>query len=194
MATGTDRVRSLVRLWAGTAVTNLAAGWILAWLIITGLPRLRETARAAGEEYAALGNGEVAVLGVLAGAAITLMSWMERGAVSEFGRVVAVVSIAFLLVTAPLNHVIVVSITLFAAIHAGMVAFGYGEWLRIAGIAKVSNVLGGLVLVTLLRLIQVGPERIRYERRIGRGPPRAPGWRDRSAPDHTTTAAEEGAE
>lgn len=157
--------RALGRLWAGTAVLNLVAGWLFAWIIILAFPDLHETAVTVAEAYPFESLVELSALGLLAGAAITLMTWMEQGARSEFGKIVAVASIAFLLAAGPLNHVIVVSIEMFAAIHTGQAPFGYGEWARVAGIATVTNMIGGLLLVTVLRLVQLGMWEIRALRR-----------------------------
>lgn len=156
---------SLGRLWGGTAVMNLLGGWLFAWLSMSALPRLHETAVRTASLYPELGIGwESFSLGLLAGAAITIMTWMERSSRTEFGRVVAVAVIAFLLAAAPLNHVIVVSLEMFAAIHAGA-DLGYGEWAGLAGWAALSNMVGGLLLVTLVRLVQIGAADIEKERR-----------------------------
>ncbi len=155
---------SLWRLWVGTAVTNLIAGWLFAWVIVLAVPRIHQTAIEVGAFYPAMDDPALFALGVLAGVAITLMTWMERGAQSEFGKIVAVAGTAFLLAAAPLNHVIVVSIEMFVAIETGSAGYGYAEWARAAGWATVGNMVGGLVLVTSLRLAQVGGEEIRRER------------------------------
>lgn len=150
------RPRSLVRLWAGTAVTNLVGGWVFAWLLMGALPRLADTAIRTATFYVDLGiSWEAFALGMVAGAAITIMTWMERSAETEFGRIVAASGIAFLLAGAPLNHVIVVSLEMFAAIHAGA-TFGYGTWALLMGWAALANMVGGLLLVTIIRLVQVG--------------------------------------
>jgi formate/nitrite transporter FocA (FNT family) len=67
----------------------------------------------------------------------------------------AAIAAAFLLAAGSLNHAIVVSIEMFAALHAGA-PFGYLDWLGILGWACLGNLVGGIGLVTVLRLIQVG--------------------------------------
>ncbi|MBW3661400.1 MAG: formate/nitrite transporter family protein [Gemmatimonadetes bacterium] len=157
-------VASLFRLWIGTAVMNLVAGWLFAWILVLGLPRIHETAIEVGAFYPAKDDPQLFGLGVLAGVAITLMTWMEHGAKSEFGKLVSVATVAFLLAAGPLNHIIVVSIEMFVAIETGSAGYGYAEWARVAGWATLSNTVGGLVLVTSLRFAQVGKEAIREER------------------------------
>ncbi len=157
-------VGSLLRLWVGTAVMNLVAGWLFAWILVLGLPRIHETAIEVGGFYPAMSDPALFGLGILAGVAITLMTWMERGATSEFGKLAAVSATAFLLAAGPLNHIIVVSIEMFVAIEAGAAAYGYADWARVAGWAVLGNMIGGLGLVTTLRLVQVGGTEIQRER------------------------------
>lgn len=157
------RLLSLARLWAGTLVTNLLGGWVFAWLIIAGVPRLSETAVQTASYYPEMGIGwQSFALGILAGVAITVMTWMERSSASEVGRLVSTFVIAFLLAATPLNHVIVISLEIFAALHAGA-PFGYADWAASAAWAGLANMVGGLTLVTLLRLAQVGAQGIREE-------------------------------
>lgn len=163
---------SLFRLWVGTAVTNLVAGWLFAWIIVMGLPRIHQTAVEVGAFYPARSDSALFALAVLAGVAITLMTWMERGATSELGKLAAVSTTAFLLAAGPLNHVIVVSIEMFVAIETGSAEYGYAEWARVAGWATLGNMVGGLLLVTSLRLAQVGREEIQRERERGDEEPR----------------------
>lgn len=95
------------------------AGIAVAALIAFSLPHISETAIHSSEFYAHLTNLEAASLGILAGMLFTLMTWMVQGSRSELGELVSVAAAAFLLAAAPLNHVIVVSIDMFARLQAG---------------------------------------------------------------------------
>ena len=53
---------------------------------------------------------------MLGGASITLMTWMERSTTSVYGKIVAAVSIAFVLTATPLLHSIVTSLEIFGAV------------------------------------------------------------------------------
>jgi hypothetical protein len=75
-----------------------------------------------------------------------------------------------MLAAGELNHAIVLSLEMFAALQVGA-PFGYLDWLRVVGWAILGNVIGGVGLVTCLRLVQVGADRIREERE-STGPPR----------------------
>lgn len=156
-------VKQLLRLWLGTASMNLVGGWVMMGLIMAGQPKLRATAVTIAHEYATFPLGRALVLAVLGGVVITLMTWMERATESVPAKLAAAVSAAFLLVAATLNHAIVVSLLMFAALHAGA-PFGYLHWLSAAAVAAVGNIAGGVGLVTMLRLVQVGQERIQDAR------------------------------
>lgn len=156
---------ALARLWLGTLVTNLLAGWVMTWIIVTALPNLRATAIEVASGYARLGIGsESFCLALLGGVVITLMTWMERSTTSVPGKIVAAVSAAFLLASASLNHAIVVSLEMFAALHAGA-SFGYASWFGMMLWASLGNILGGVGLVTVLRLVQVGRRKLQEEER-----------------------------
>jgi hypothetical protein len=53
-------------------------------------------------------------------------------------------------------------VELFAALHAGA-AVDHLDWVRVEGWGALGNMVGGVGLVTLPRLVQVGPEKIRGE-------------------------------
>jgi formate/nitrite transporter FocA (FNT family) len=159
---------SLLRLWFGTLVFNLVGGWIVMGLAMGAFPDLRGTALVVGGHGADLGiTGGALASAVLAGLAITLMTWMEHSTDAIGARLVAVVGVAFLLAAAPLLHVIVVSLEMFAALFVGA-SFGYADWLGVLLLAAAGNVLGGVGLVTVLRLVQVGPDEIASEQRSRR--------------------------
>jgi formate-nitrite transporter family protein len=156
----------LLRLWFGTATMNLVGGWVMMGLIMAGQPRLRAPAVTIAHEYATFPVGRAFALAILGGLVITLMTWMERATESVPAKLAAAVSAAFLLVAGTLNHAIVVSLLCFAALHAGA-PFGYGRWLAVASLAAVGNIVGGVGLVTVLRLLQVGHVRIEEAREEG---------------------------
>lgn len=155
-------VGQLLRLWFGTVSTNLAAGWLMMGLILVGHPDLEATAVEAGSKYASLSAGRSLALAVLGGIVITLMTGMERATESMPAKLVVALSSGFLLVAGTLSHTVVASLLMFAALHAGA-PFGYADWLEVAGVVTAGNLIGGLGLVTVLRLVQVGSRRIEDE-------------------------------
>ena len=158
------RLRMLTRLWGGTLAANLAGGWVFTWFVMRGYPELSGTAVDAGYHYVQLGLGLRAFsLAVIGGAVITLMTWMQHGSNSDAASIVAAVGAGFLLGGGQLNHAIVNSLLMFAALHSGHAPFGYLQWAQTAGWAALGNVAGGVALVTVLRLLQV-PHKLREER------------------------------
>jgi formate/nitrite transporter FocA (FNT family) len=158
------RFRMLLRLWAATLVGNLVAGWVFTYLILQGYPQLSETALKAGGHYIDLGLGWRAFsLAVLGGAVITLMTWMQHNTESDGLKLVPAITGGFLLAGTQLNHAVVNSLLIFSALHTGRAPFGYLDWVQTAGLAAVGNVVGGLLLVTVLRLFQI-PHAVKEER------------------------------
>ncbi len=158
------RFRMLLRLWSGTLVANLAGGWLFTWLLMRGYPELHASAIEAGNHYVELGIGLRSLsLAIVGGAVITLMTWMQHGSESVGARVVPAVTAAFLLAAGQLNHAIVNSLLMFAALHTGHAPFGYVQWAQTAAWAAVGNLVGGVGLVTLLRVLQV-PYALQQER------------------------------
>lgn len=163
LAAGRGGPWSLARLWIFTLALNLAAGWLLMLIIVSGFPDLDETTVSVARHYPDLGIGwESLAAGIIGGLAITLMTWLQHATESVPARLAAATAIAFVLAAAPLNHVVVVSIEMFGALHAGA-PFDYGDWLQVAAWAALGNLIGGVGFVTLLRLVQVGPEKIKEE-------------------------------
>lgn len=158
------RVRMLLRLWAGTLVANLAGGWVFTWFVVHGLPEVGRTAVEAGSYYVNLGFGVRAFsLAVLGGAVITLMTWMQHSSDHPHSRIVAAVGAGFLLAGLRLNHAVVNSLLIFSALQTGHAPFGYLQWAETAGFAALGNLVGGVSLVTVLRLFQV-PHKVLEER------------------------------
>jgi formate/nitrite transporter FocA (FNT family) len=150
------RVRDVGRLWLGTLVMNLVGGWIVVGLVASGFPRFAGTAVEVGSNYVHQGIGWRSLAGaILGGTVITLMTWMERATESVPGKLAAAIAAAFVLAAAPLNHVIVVSLEMFVALQYGA-PFGYLDWVTIAAWYALGNVIGGVGLVTGLRMVQVG--------------------------------------
>ena len=157
-------VRSLLRLWWVTAAANLVSGWLITGLIMAGFPQLGHVATEAGAVYVDYGIGWRAfALALLAGAVITLMTWMQHGFESYGVKLVSALIAGWLLGASGLNHAIVGSLLMFAGLHTGAAPYGYLAWFETAGYAALGNAIGGIVLVTVLRLLQV-PHGVRRKR------------------------------
>lgn len=153
---------AVIRLWAGTAAGNLVGGWVAMGLVVAAFPDLRSTALHVADHPMTLPAGAAFASAILGGTVITLMTWMERGTESIPAKLISAWSMAFLLAAAPLQHAIVVSVEAFAALHSGA-SFGYEHWIATVAWAALGNAIGGLGLVTMLRLLQVGREELERE-------------------------------
>ncbi|WP_432561675.1 formate/nitrite transporter family protein [Kineococcus sp. SYSU DK003] len=156
----------LLRLWSVTLVTNLAAGWVITWVIVRALPELSGTVVSSARHYAQLGiDLQSFCLAVLAGAVITLMTRMQHATESMGVKLVPAVLFGALLAGAQLFHCVLDSLLMFAAFHVGA-PFGYWHWLGLLGWSALGNLVGGLFLVTAVRLLRV-PHRLAEARSDG---------------------------
>ncbi|OBK77113.1 formate/nitrite transporter family protein [Mycobacterium sp. 1164985.4] len=156
-------VGQLLKLWSGTLIANLIGGWAIMWLIVTAYPKLHEqTVESASHFATAPLSAETVTLSLLGGMVITLMTRMQHGTDSTFGKIAAAVAGGFLLAGLQMFHSILDSLLIFGALIGGA-PFGYVDWLKWFGYTIVGNVVGGLLLVTLLRLLR-SKERLKDER------------------------------
>ncbi|MDQ2796754.1 MAG: formate/nitrite transporter family protein [Actinomycetota bacterium] len=154
----------LLRLWAVTLAANLAAGFLMAWLTVVALPDVRPSAIKTGTHYAHLGvSWRSFCLAVLAGAVITLLTRMQHASDQLGVKIVPAVLLSFVLVGAQLFHSVLDSILMFAGLLSGHAPYGYANWLGALGWSALGNVVGGLGLVTSVRLLRV-THRVRESR------------------------------
>ncbi|WP_420369175.1 formate/nitrite transporter family protein [Curtobacterium sp. L1-20] len=147
-------VWQLLRLWVGTLVSNLAGGWLFMWIVVQAFPQWHPVLEEAARHYVDAPFGlETAALAVLGGSTITLVTRMQQGTDSDPAKIVAAMIGGFLLSGLQLFHSILDSLLVFGAIQAGA-SISYGDWLAWFGYTLVCNVLGGVVLVTALRLVR----------------------------------------
>ncbi|MGQ0774177.1 MAG: formate/nitrite transporter family protein [Pseudonocardiales bacterium] len=157
---------SLGRLWGVTVVTNLVGGWVFVGIIMVAFPALRATAVEVAVFYIELGiTWHAFALAVIGGVLITLMTHLQHATDSDGVRLVPAIVMGFLLGAGKINHAVVASLFCFAALQAGA-SFGYADWLGMFAFAVLGNLIGGLGLVTMLRLLQV-PNKVLAERRTG---------------------------
>ncbi len=157
----------LIRLWAVTLAANLVAGFAMAGMTVVALPEVHEVAVKAGSHYAHLGvSWRSFFLAVLAGAVITLLTRMQHATESLGVRLVPAVLMSFVLVGAQLFHSVLDSILMFAGLLTGDADYTYLDWLGALGWSVFGNLVGGLVLVTGIRLLRI-PHRVAESRAQG---------------------------
>ena len=139
----------------------------MAAMIVVAIPDVHGAAVKAGSHYAKLGvSWQSFFLAVLAGAVITLLTRMQHSTENVGVQVVAAVMMSFVLVGAQLFHSILDSILMFAGLLTGKADYGYLDWLGALGWSTFGNLVGGLVLVTGIRLLRI-PHRIAESRDEG---------------------------
>jgi formate/nitrite transporter FocA (FNT family) len=122
---------------------------------MTAYPQLHRTAIESGAFFINSGiTARSLCMAILAGAAITLMTRMTNGTDSMPARLVAVIASAFILAGLKMAHSILESLLIFCSLHAGATQFGYGDWARWFAWTVLGNLIGGIGLVTLLRLVR----------------------------------------
>lgn len=144
----------LVKLWGGTLFMNLAGGWIFMWLVVQAFPQWHDTIAESARHFTGAPFGlQSIVLAVLGGSTITLMTRMQQGTDSDVAKIVATVIGGFLLAGLQLFHSILDSLIIFGAIQSGA-SISYLQWLGWFGYTLLFNLIGGLILVTALRLLR----------------------------------------
>ena len=144
----------LAKLWSGTLLANLVGGWVFMWLVMKAFPQYATTAIESATTFVDAPLDLRAVcLALLAGSTLTLMTRMQHGTESDPAKIVAAVAGAFVLAGLQLFHSILDSLVIFAAIHAGG-PISYLDWLGWFWYTALLNTAGGLLMVTVTRLLR----------------------------------------
>lgn len=163
----------LAKLWGITLVANLVSGWIVMWVIARAFPEWTATIVSSGEHFVTAAFDLRSIcLAVLAGGTITLLTRMQHGTQSPVAQILAAVAVGFLLGGLQLWHSILDSLLIFGAIQVGA-DISYGQWLSWFGFTLLFNILGGLLLVTVPRLLRT-KELIQRRRRASPPHPDSP--------------------
>lgn len=147
-------VSQLFKLWGGTLAMNLIGGWIFMWIVVQAFPEWRAELEDAALYFVDAGfTWRTVCLAILAGSTITLMTRMQHGTSSDVAKMAVAMADGFILVGLQLFHSVLDSLLIFGAIHAG-VPIDYMDWLGWFGYTVLFNMVGGLLLVTALRLVR----------------------------------------
>ncbi|MEO6503009.1 MAG: formate/nitrite transporter family protein [Jatrophihabitantaceae bacterium] len=169
LVAGHGTVLQLIRLWVVTLMMNLVGGLILVGMIVVALPDLQPTAIETGSHYAHLGvSWRSFFLAVLGGTVITLLTRMQHASDNMGVKIIPAVAMSFVLVGAQLFHSVLDSILIAAGLFSGGADYDWADWSGALLWSSFGNLVGGLVLVTSVRLLRV-PHRVREERRQSAG-------------------------
>jgi formate-nitrite transporter family protein len=158
---GRGNTATLLRLWLGTLIGNLAGLMIFAWILSrAGLvpPETLKSAGTTAETFASRSAGTALLSGIVAGTIMTLMTWLAHAAKGDSARIGIALVVGFLLAAPSLNHAVVSFGEMAFGIMAGT---GDASWKDLAQnfpIAVAGNLIGGLAFVTLARGLQVRGE------------------------------------
>ena len=156
-ARGREPWARLLQLWATVLVLNLVGGAVLVGLLTvdgalpSGSP---EMLIGVAEEIVAKGWPATLSRAVLAGALITLLSYMLAAADSAASRILVAYMAGVFLALGPFDHVVVSALHVLFGVWLSD-AVGYGELLANIALATVGNLVGGLLLITLTHSAQV---------------------------------------
>lgn len=154
---GTKSWGRLLRLWGITLVLNLVGGAVLVGIMTVdgALPAASTDVLARiAEEVAGKTWTATLARAVLAGALVTLLSYMLNATNSVAARIPVAFLVGFVLALGPFDHVVVSALHLLFGIWLRDAA-GYGDLLANIGLAASGNVVGGVLLMTLTHTAQV---------------------------------------
>ena len=156
------RYGDLLRLWSVTMIGNLVAIFTLAAIFTRAGLVPPEALKAAGhmaDTFAERDFVGALLSAIVAGAIMTLFTWLAHAVELDISRIVIALLIGFVLAAPSLNHAIV---------GFGEVVFGIladtqekATWTDLAqnfGTAVLGNLIGGLGFITVLRAMQVKGE------------------------------------
>lgn len=147
----------LLRLWGTILVLNLVGGAVLtAVMTVEGaLPSGAATTLVhLAEEIAAKAWPATLARAVMAGALLTLLSYLLNAVDSASGRITVTYMVGVVLALGPFDHVVVSALHLVFGIWLGG-AVGWGDVGTNLVLASSGNLVGGLLLITLTHTAQV---------------------------------------
>lgn len=159
---GDGRARDIGRLWALTMLGNVAGLVLLAAIFSRAGLVPPETLEAAGQTADTLAARDMLTAflsAVVAGATMTLFTWLSEAVELDVSRVLIALIIGFLLAAPTLNHAVVSIGEMLFGLFAGTT--DKASWTDLAQnvpVAIAGNLVGGLGLVTVWRLVQMRGE------------------------------------
>ena len=166
---GKATLADLARMWSVSLVFNLVGlALILGLLAVDGVLK-PPSIDAAGPLADTYGNRDLLpafVSAVVAGAVMTLFTWVVQAAESASARVLVSLMVGFLLIAPSLNHAVVGFGEILFGIFTGTTTATSPDLWRNLAVSTGGNLVGGVGLVFSTRLVQVrGEPGQRHDRR-----------------------------
>jgi formate/nitrite transporter FocA (FNT family) len=146
----------LVWLWVVTLVVNFVGGLVIVGLLTVEGALPGDAPRAligVAEEIAGKGWTATVARAVMAGALITLLSYMLEAVNTVTARILVAYLVGFFLALGPFDHVVVSALHLVFGLWLGG-PVDYGDVAANIGLATIGNLAGGLLLITLTHTAQ----------------------------------------
>ena len=149
--------RRLAGLWSTILVLNLVGGAVLVGILSVdgALPAgSADSLVRTAEDIVAKSWMATLARAVLAGALITLLSYMLKGTNTVAAQVLVAYMVGFFLALGPFDHVVVSALHILFGIWLSD-SVGYGGLAANIALATLGNLVGGILLITLTHTAQV---------------------------------------
>ena len=152
---GEATYKSLFNLWIIIYLGNLLGGYIFGLIILkfnTGTHLISlDFFHFVAKKMVSYSPGNILVSSIMAGWLMGTLSWLLSSAQDTLSRVAMIVFVTFIISIAGLHHCIVGSIEIFMAYFGNAKDVTGAEFLKFQGIATLGNIIGGVVLVALVK-------------------------------------------
>ena len=152
---GKASFKSLLTLWVIIYAGNIIGGYLFGTIILqfnagTHLISL-DFFHFVSQKMVAYSSTNIVVSSIIAGWLMGTLSWLLSAAQDTLSRVAMIFFITFIISIAGLHHCIVGSIGIFMAYFANANDVSGFEFLRFQGLSTLGNIIGGVVLVALVK-------------------------------------------
>ena len=152
---GKASFKSLLTLWVIIYAGNIIGGYLFGAIILqfnagTHLISL-DFFHFVSQKMVAYSSTNIVVSSIIAGWLMGTLSWLLSAAQDTLSRVAMIFFITFIISIAGLHHCIVGSIGIFMAYFANANDVSGFEFLRFQGLSTLGNIIGGVVLVALVK-------------------------------------------
>lgn len=151
---------SVLRVWAIVLAGNLMGGWVFALAMLAVMPSVGSANHEAFAWIARhMADADlITILGsaVFAGWLMGLLSWMVAASQETLSRMAMVVLVTGIIGLAGLHHSIVGNVELTTGVLLGAVPLGHAVLVEI--VAVIGNLIGGAVLVALVKYAHASPD------------------------------------
>jgi formate-nitrite transporter family protein len=152
---GRASFKSLFHLWAIIYSGNLIGGYLFGTIVLqfnagTHLISL-DFFHFVSQKMIGYSSSNILVSGIMAGWLMGTLSWLLSSAQDTLSRVAMIFFITFIISIAGLHHCIVGSIEIFMAYFGSAKNVSGLEFIRFQSLATLGNIIGGVVLVALIK-------------------------------------------